>query len=175
VLAIDTATPAVTAGVVRRADDGVSVLAERVTVDPRAHAERLTPNVLAAVGDAGITVDDLAAAAGLSRAHFSHMFTRTFGESPREYLQTRRLERAAALLRYTDRSVADVCAMVGLQSVGSFTTSFALVYGLPPAAYKASLPPAAAYARVPTCILKRDTRPKADTRVDKTAHGEKTG
>ena len=50
-----------------------------------------------------ITVADLAAAAGLSRAHFSRMFTKTFGESPRAYLQSRRLERAAALLRYTDR------------------------------------------------------------------------
>jgi AraC-like DNA-binding protein len=59
-----------------------------------------------------ITVDDLAAAAGLSRAHLSRMLTRTFGESPRAYLQTRRLERAAALLRHTDRSVADVCVMV---------------------------------------------------------------
>lgn len=83
--------------------------------------------------DAGpITVDDLAAAAGLSRAHFSRMFTRTFGESPHEYPQTRRLERAAAVLRHTDRSVADVCAMVGLQSVVSFARSFAQVYGLPP-------------------------------------------
>lgn len=61
ILAIDTATPAVTTGVVRRGDDGVTVLAERVTVDPRAHAERLTPNVLAAVGEAGITVDDFTA------------------------------------------------------------------------------------------------------------------
>jgi len=122
-----------------------------------------------------ITVDDLAAAAGLSRAHFSRMFTRTFGESPRSYLQTRRLERAAALLRYTDRSVADICVMVGLQSVGSFTTSFARVYGKPPAAYRASMPPAATHARVPSCILKRDTRPRADSRVRKTAHGEKTG
>lgn len=61
VLAIDTATPAVTAGVVRREGDRVTVLAEQVTVDPRAHAERLTPNVLAAVRDAGITVDDLTA------------------------------------------------------------------------------------------------------------------
>ncbi|KUI36586.1 tRNA threonylcarbamoyladenosine biosynthesis protein TsaB [Mycobacterium sp. IS-1496] len=61
ILAIDTATPAVTAGVVRRSDDGVTVLAERVTVDPRAHAERLTPNVLAAVRDAEITVDDFTA------------------------------------------------------------------------------------------------------------------
>lgn len=88
-----------------------------------------------------ITVDDLAAAAGLSRAHFSRMFSRTFGESPRAYLQSRRLERAAALLRYTDRPVADTCVMVGLQSVGSFTTTFARVFGKPPAAYRASLPP----------------------------------
>ncbi|MHA7650052.1 helix-turn-helix transcriptional regulator [Mycobacterium sp. ML4] len=121
-----------------------------------------------------ITVDDLAAAAGLSRSHFSRMFTRTFGESPRSYLQTRRLERAAALLRYTDRSVADIAVMVGLRSVGSFTTSFARVYGLPPAAYRAGIPPASVHARVPSCILARDTRPPADSRV-KAAHGEKTG
>lgn len=113
-----------------------------------------------------ITVDDLAAAAGLSRAHFSRMFTRTFGESPRAYLQTRRLERAASLLRHTDRSVADICVLVGLTSVGSFTTSFARAYGLPPAAYRASMPPAAIHARIPSCILGRDTR--------KTAHGKKT-
>jgi AraC-like DNA-binding protein len=121
-----------------------------------------------------ITVEDLAAAAGLSRAHFSRMFTRTFGESPHAYLQSRRLERAAALLRYTDRSVADICVMVGLQSVGSFTTSFARVFGKPPAAYRASMPPAAVYARVPSCVLQRDTRPVPDSRT-KTAHGEKTG
>jgi AraC-like DNA-binding protein len=122
-----------------------------------------------------ITVDDLAAAAGLSRAHFSRMFSRTFGESPRAYLQTRRLERAAALLRYTDRSVADICVMVGLQSVGSFTTSFARVYGKPPAAYRAAMPPAVTRARIPSCVLQRDTRPVADSRVaPKTAHGEKT-
>jgi AraC-like DNA-binding protein len=78
-----------------------------------------------------ITVEDLAAAAGLSRAHFSRMFTKTFGESPRAYLQSRRLERAAALLRYTDRSVAEICVMVGLQSIGSFTSSFARVFGKP--------------------------------------------
>lgn len=105
-----------------------------------------------------ITVDDLAAAAGLSRAHFSHMFTRTFGESPRAYLQ----------------------------SVGSFTTTFARVYGRTPAAYRAAMPPALTRARIPSCVLARDTRPLADTRVAallptepdtrvKTAHGEKTG
>lgn len=118
-----------------------------------------------------ITVEDLAAAAGLSRAHFSRMFRRTFGESPHAYLQSRRLERAAALLRYTDRSVADICVMVGLHSVGTFTTSFARVYRMPPAAYRANMPPASVHALIPSCILQRDTRPMPGT---KTAHQEKT-
>jgi tRNA threonylcarbamoyl adenosine modification protein YeaZ len=59
ILAIDTATPAVTAGIVRRDGDGIEVLAERVTVDARAHAERLTPNVVAALADAGLSAEDL--------------------------------------------------------------------------------------------------------------------
>src|SRR5213076_953550 len=74
-------------------------------------------------------VEELARAAGLSRAHFSREFRRAFGESPHAYLLTRRLERAAALLRGTDRSVADICMSVGLTSVGSFTTSFTRLYG----------------------------------------------
>ena len=65
--------------------------------------------------------------------------------------------------------------MVGLQSLGSFTTSFARAYGLPPAAYRASLPPAAVHDRIPNCILARDTRPRVDSRVVTKAHGEKTG
>lgn len=81
-----------------------------------------------------LTVDDLAAAAGLSRAHFSRAFRRAFGESPHQYLLTRRLERAAALLRTTDRSVAEVCLAVGLQSLGSFTTSFKRMFGMTPTA-----------------------------------------
>ncbi len=63
-------------------------------------------------------VDDLARAAGLSRAHFSREFRRAFGESPHAYLLTRRLERAAALLRTTDRSVADVCFSAGCRASG---------------------------------------------------------
>ena len=110
-----------------------------------------------------ITVDDLAAAAGLSRAHFSRMFTRTFGESPRSYLQSRRLERAAALLRTTDWSVADVCIAVGLSSIGSFTTSFGRMFGKSPTAYRASFPPAAAWAMVPACITRVYGRPKHRT------------
>src|SRR6201985_3280295 len=76
-----------------------------------------------------LDVDDLARAAGLSRAHFSREFRAAFGESPHAYLLSRRLERAAAMLRTTDRSVADICMAVGLESVGSFTSSFKRSYG----------------------------------------------
>src|SRR3954468_16133530 len=105
-------------------------------------------------------VDDLAATAGLSRAHFSREFRRAFGESPHAYLLTRRLERAAALLRTTDRSVADICVSVGLQSVGSCTTSFSRTYGMSPTAYRSAFPPAATYAMVPACVLRVFGRPR---------------
>jgi AraC-like DNA-binding protein len=108
-------------------------------------------------------VDAMAAAAGLSRAHFSREFRRTFGESPHTYLLTRRLERAAALLRTTDRSVADICFAVGLQSVGSFTTSFTRTFGASPTAYRARFPPAADAAMVPTCMLRFFGRPRHST------------
>src|ERR687898_1545077 len=110
-----------------------------------------------------LDVDDLARAAGLSRAHFSREFRRTFGESPHAYLLTRRLERAAALLRTTDHSVAEICFSVGLQSVGSFTTSFTRTYGMSPTAYRASLPPAADHARIPACVLRAYGRPRSRT------------
>jgi AraC-like DNA-binding protein len=108
-------------------------------------------------------VDDLARTAGLSRAHFSREFKRAFGESPHVYLLTRRLERAAALLRTTDRSVAAICFAVGLQSVGSFTTSFRRTYGMSPTAYRASFPPAAQLARIPACVLRVYSRPQHRT------------
>ena len=112
-----------------------------------------------------LDVADLAGAAGLSRAHFSREFRRAFGTSPHAYLLTRRLERAAALLRNTDRSVAEICMSVGLQSVGSFTTSFKRAYGLTPTAYRASFPPAAARAVVPACIVRAYGRPEHRTAV----------
>jgi AraC-like DNA-binding protein len=106
-----------------------------------------------------LDVPDLARAARLSPAHFSREFARAFGETPHRYLLTRRLERAAALLRTTDRSVADICMTVGLRSVGSFTTSFGRLYGLSPTAYRARYPPAAERARVPSCVLRAWGRP----------------
>ena len=110
-----------------------------------------------------LEVDDLARAAGLSRAHFSREFRRVFGESPHAYLLTRRLERAAALLRSTDRSVAAICFSVGLHSVGSFTSSFGRAYGLTPTAYRASFPPASRYALIPACVLRAQGRPRHRT------------
>jgi AraC-like DNA-binding protein len=110
-----------------------------------------------------LVVEDMARAAGLSRAHFSREFQRAFGEPPRAYLLTRRLERAAALLRTTDRSVADICFSVGLQSLGSFTTSFTRTYGRSPTAYRAAFPPAADYALVPACVVRFYSRPQRRT------------
>jgi AraC-like DNA-binding protein len=115
-----------------------------------------------------VSVADMAAAAGLSRAHFSTEFRRAFGDSPHVYLLTRRLERAASLLRNTDRSVTDICFSVGLSSLGSFTTSFTRTYGLSPAAYRAAAPPAASRAMVPACVLRAYGRPQHRTfREDK--------
>jgi AraC-like DNA-binding protein len=120
-----------------------------------------------------LDVPALARAAHLSTAHFSREFRRAFGETPHQYLLTRRLERAAALLRSTDRSVTDVCFAVGLTSVGSFVTSFGRTFGLSPAAYRAAHVPAATHVRIPTCVLRAYARPhsssfREDSRV---AHG----
>lgn len=116
-----------------------------------------------------LDVAALARAAGLSRSHFSEQFRRAFGETPHAYLLTRRLERAAALLRSTDRTVADVCMAVGLTSVGSFTTNFTRTYGMTPTRYRASFPPAATWALVPACVLRAYGRPSRNTgRTEKT-------
>ncbi len=108
-------------------------------------------------------VAEMAAAAGLSRAHFSREFRRAFGESPHAYLLTRRLERAAAMLRSTDRSVLDICLAVGLQSVGSFTTCFTRTYGRSPTAYREAFPPASSSALVPGCVVRAYGRPQHRT------------
>ena len=110
-----------------------------------------------------LDVDDMAGAAGLSRAHFSREFHRAFGESPHAYLLTRRLERAASLLRSTDHSVAEICMSVGLRSVGSFTTSFKRNFGVSPTTYRASFPPAVSHALIPSCVWRIYGRPRNST------------
>ena len=131
-------------------------------VPPARHLLRAKDLADARFGDP-LDVAALAHAARLSPAHFSREFRRTFGEPPHQYLLSRRLERAATLLRTTDRTVADICMTVGLRSVGSFTTSFGRAYGMTPTAYRAAHPPAAARARVPTCVLRIWGRPASST------------
>jgi AraC-like DNA-binding protein len=110
-----------------------------------------------------LDVPTLARAAHLSPAHFSREFRRAFGEPPHQYLLTRRLERAAELLRNTDRTVAEICVAVGLRSIGSFTTSFGRTFGISPTAYRAAHPPAAARVQIPTCVLLAYARPRSST------------
>ena len=88
---------------------------------------------------------------------------RAFGEAPHQYLLTRRLERAAALLRTTDWSVARVCFAVGWESVGSFTASFGRMFATTPTAYRASWPPAARFARIPLCVAQSYGQPRNRT------------
>jgi AraC-like DNA-binding protein len=123
-----------------------------------------------------LDVATLARAARLSPAHFSREFRRAFGESPHQYLLTRRLERAAALLRTTDRSVADICITVGLRSVGSFTTSFGRAFGQSPTEYRAAFPPATGRVRIPTCIMVAYARPVSEAALgDAGFHGRRHG
>lgn len=110
-----------------------------------------------------LTVADLAKVAGLSPAHFSREFRAAFGEPPHRYLLTRRLERAAALLRMTDWSVARICTAVGLSGIGSFTTSFGRAFGMTPTAYRNSFPPSHRHVRLPLCAIKEYGRPRYST------------
>jgi AraC-like DNA-binding protein len=109
----------------------------------------------------------LAKVAHASPAHFSREFRRAFGETPHQYLLTRRLERASALLRNTDHSVLEICMEVGLASVGSFTTSFKRTFGRTPTEYRAEHPPTDGY--IPTCYWMAAARPPSRAVLKKTA------
>jgi AraC-like DNA-binding protein len=129
-------------------------------VHPTRHLLRAKDLIDARYSDP-LDVPALARAAHLSPAHFSREFRGAFGVTPHRYLLTRRLERAAELLRNTDRSVMEICLAVGLTSGGSFTTSFGRTYGLPPTAYRAAHPPASTRVQIPTCVLQAYARPRS--------------
>ena len=104
-----------------------------------------------------LDVEALARGAHMSAGHLSREFRLAYGESPYGYLMTRRIERAMALLRRGDLSVTEVCFAVGCSSLGTFSTRFAELVGMPPSAYRRH--EARATAGMPPCVAKQVTRP----------------
>lgn len=104
-----------------------------------------------------LDVEALARGANMSAGHLSRQFRLAFGESPYSYLMTRRIERAMALLRLGDLSVTDVCFAVGCSSLGTFSTRFTELVGVPPSIYQRET--TGAMAGIPPCVVKQVTRP----------------
>ena len=104
-----------------------------------------------------LDVEALARGVNMSAGHLSRQFKLAYGESPYGYLMTRRIERAMALLRRGDLSVTEVCFAVGCSSLGTFSTRFTELVGVPPSVYRAQV--AAPMAGMPPCVAKQVTRP----------------
>jgi AraC-like DNA-binding protein len=104
-----------------------------------------------------LDVEALARGAHMSAGHLSRQFRLAYGESPYSYLMTRRIERAMALLRRGDLSVTDVCFEVGCSSLGTFSTRFTQLVGVPPSVYRDQ--EAGSMAGIPPCVAKQVTRP----------------
>jgi AraC-like DNA-binding protein len=104
-----------------------------------------------------LDVEALARGAHMSAGHFSREFKRAYGESPYSYLMTRRIERAMALLRRGDLSVTEVCFAVGCSSLGTFSTRFTELVGVPPSVYQRD--GTAGTPGMPPCVAKQVTRP----------------
>ena len=104
-----------------------------------------------------LDVEALARGVHMSAGHLSREFKAAYGESPYSYLMTRRIERAMALLRRGDLSVTEVCFEVGCSSLGTFSTRFAELAGVPPSTYRRRAAEAA--AGMPSCVAKQVTRP----------------
>jgi AraC-like DNA-binding protein len=113
-----------------------------------------------------LDVESLARGAHMSAGHLSREFKRAFGESPYGYLMTRRIERAMALLRRGDLTVTEVCFEVGCSSLGTFSTRFTELVGMPPSTYRREQ--AAATAGMPSCVAKQVTKPVRNREVSST-------
>ncbi|MBK7820471.1 MAG: helix-turn-helix transcriptional regulator [Tessaracoccus sp.] len=106
---------------------------------------------------APLNVEQLARDAFMSAGHLSREFRRIYGESPYQYLMTRRVERAMTLLRRGDLSITDICFAVGFSSLGTFSTRFSELVGVSPSAYRDD--PSRAIEGIPPCLAKQVTRP----------------
>jgi AraC-like DNA-binding protein len=104
-----------------------------------------------------LNVEALARGVHMSAGHLSRAFRAAYGESPYSYLMTRRIERAMALLQRGDLSVTEVCFAVGCSSLGTFSTRFTELVGMPPSAYRRAQPRAT--EGMPPCVAKKVTRP----------------
>ena len=104
-----------------------------------------------------LDVEALARGVNISAGHLSRQFREAYGESPYSYLMTRRIERAMSLLRRGDLSVTEVCFAVGCSSLGTFSTRFTELVGMPPSSYRAEA--AGETAGIPPCVVKQVSRP----------------
>ena len=128
---------------------------------PERHLLRARDHADAAFADPELDVPALARRAHASVAHFSRTFKETFGETPHQYLQTRRIERAQELLRLSELSVSEICLAVGYTSVGSFSATFKRTVGQSPSAWREEARAQALLARIPSCFRREWQRPRA--------------
>jgi AraC-like DNA-binding protein len=128
--------------------------------------------------DAPLDVSAMARRAHVSTAHFSRCFRETFGETPHQYLLTRRIQRAQELLRLTDLTIGEVCVAVGYASPASFSSTFKRVVGLSPREWRAQARQADAVARLPSCITRTWLRPvpaRAASSADRAGTDKRVG
>jgi len=151
-------------------------MAATVTPPPARHLLRARDLADRRYADPALDVPTLAQRAHASVAHFSRTFKDTFGETPHQYLQTRRIERAQELLRLSDLSVSEICLAVGYTSLGSFSATFKRTVGVAPSVWREQVREDALLARVPSCFRREWQRPRAvpESRI-REARGDKPG